>query len=285
MKVRSAVTEIDEGGCHLAAGEVDSPRRVDDMDNGAHFYRCDLQVHSPRDPNWQGERPSSNSERTEFAERLISACRARGLDAIAITDHHDMAYVPVVQAAARSERDDQDESLSPKKQIVVFPGIELTLAVPCQALLLLDPTFLPERFNAVLEALGIDVVDAAEPLLPPVTRLDRINSLRELHERLDEKTWLRGAYIVLPNVTDSGHSTLMRAGMQAKYKNVPCLGGYIDGSVDTKVGTGNQTIFDGRDSAWGNKRIPGAQIVRAARPASGRCPSVAAQRCSHADTP
>ena len=47
----------------------------------------------------------------------------------------------------------------------------------------------------------------------------------------------------------------MRAGMQAKYKKMPCVGGYLDGTVDTKVGDGNRRIFDGLDANWGSHRI------------------------------
>jgi hypothetical protein len=46
-----------------------------------------------------------------------------------------------------------------------------------------------------------------------------------------------------------------RKGMQAKYKSMPCLGGYLDGTVETKVGKGNRRIFDGLDENWGNHRI------------------------------
>jgi chromosome segregation protein len=46
----------------------------------------------------------------------------------------------------------------------------------------------------------------------------------------------------------------MRKGMQAENKDMPCVGGYLDGSVD-KIGTGNQRIFAGEDGSWGNKPI------------------------------
>ena len=66
------------------------------MDRGAHFHRCDFQVHTPRDINWQGFRPASDEERKEYAKGFIAACRAKGLDAVAITDHHDMGFFPYI---------------------------------------------------------------------------------------------------------------------------------------------------------------------------------------------
>lgn len=225
------------------------------MNKGAHFHRCDFQVHTPRDTNWCGDRPETQGERRAFAERLVAACREKAIGAIAITDHHDFAYFPVISEAARAEVDAEGDSLPDEQRLIIFPGLELTLGVPCQALLILDADFPLDRLSVVLEALAIPVVDSEVLALPPVQRVDHVQSLEQLHEELDRHTWLRGTYIVLPNVTDGGHGTLMRKGMQAKYKDMPCVGGYLDGRVDEKVGQGNRRIFGGNESAWGNKRI------------------------------
>src|SRR5947209_2285226 len=108
------------------------------MDQGAHFRCCDLQVHSPRDLNWVGECPTSETDRQAFSNEFISACRSKGLSAIAITDHHDVAFLPYIREAAAAELDGNQERVPSEKRLVIFPGIELTLAVPCQALLLFD---------------------------------------------------------------------------------------------------------------------------------------------------
>ena len=88
----------------------------------------------------------------------------------------------------------------------------------------------------------------------PTSRLDHITSLGQLHDILDQRDWLKKRYIVLPNVTDSGHKSVMRKGMQAEYKEMPCVGGYLDGSIE-KIGTGNRTILDGKDPNWGSKAL------------------------------
>jgi chromosome segregation protein len=100
------------------------------VDKGAHFHRCDFQVHTPRDPNWDGFRPVTDDERLDFGRSLIAACRSKGLDAIAITDHHDFAFFRFVQEAAAAEADAAGEPMPAERRIVVFPGIELTLAAP-----------------------------------------------------------------------------------------------------------------------------------------------------------
>jgi chromosome segregation protein len=59
----------------------------------------------------------------------------------AITDHHDLAFFKYIREAAQGETDEGGKPLQIANRLVVFPGMELTLAVPCQALLLLETDF------------------------------------------------------------------------------------------------------------------------------------------------
>ena len=61
-------------------------------DKGAHFHKCDFQVHTPRDLNWQGAGAATEEERRQYALEFTAACRAKGIDAVAITDHHDLCF-------------------------------------------------------------------------------------------------------------------------------------------------------------------------------------------------
>ena len=223
-------------------------------DKGAHFRRCDFQVHTPRDNQWKGARPTSDMDRAEYAGRFVAACREKGLDAVAITDHHDFVMFPYIRAAALAECGEDGELLPAELRLVVFPGLELTLAVPCQAILILDADLPGERLGDVLSALTIEPVSSDAGALPSTTPLAHIDSLQKLHELLDLREWIKGRYIVLPNVTDNGHQTLMRSGMAPKYRDMPCVGGYLDGTVD-KIGQGNRDIFAGKDKSRGNKRL------------------------------
>jgi chromosome segregation protein len=224
-------------------------------DRGAHSHKCDFQVHTPRDTNWRGERAVTDVQRRAFAEELVAAARSKGVQAMAITDHHDFVMVPFVRAAAISERAEDGSQVPPDSRITVFPGLELTLGVPCQALLILDADIPDSQLPLVLGSLSIDPADPSLASLPSVKRLDHFHTLGALHEALNTHGWLQGRYIVLPNVTDGGLGTLMRSGMQAKYKDMPCIGGYLDGTVESKVGEGNRRIFAGRDPNYGNKPL------------------------------
>jgi chromosome segregation protein len=224
------------------------------MDKGAHFYRCDLQVHTPRDIDWTGMDCVSDEDRSDYASRFIQACRQKELDAVAITDHHDLAFVKYIREAAKTELDDEGTPVPKDKRIIVFPGIELTLNVPCQALLIFDAELPEDLFSLALTALAITPSDPSKSKTAQVARLEHITTLVKLRDELDKYEYLRKRYIILPNVSDGGTDTLIRSGAGPKYKSMPCAGGYLDGSI-AKLGTGNLNIINGKAREYGYKRI------------------------------
>ena len=161
----------------------------------------------PRDANWVGERPTDNAGRGAAAE-LVAACRSEGLGAIAITDHHDLSFFPFVRRAAAGELDEDGVPVSAADRLVVFPGMELTLDIPCQALLILDADLPDDRLSLVIEALAIDPAPLNESL-GSVERL-AFPTFKALYEELNKREWLRGRYIVLPNVSEGGGSTVLK---------------------------------------------------------------------------
>ncbi len=223
-------------------------------DKGAHFFRCDLQVHTPRDINWTGLGSVTDDERLAYASQLVLACRERGLQGIAITDHHDMAFVEYVRRAAAAETDQEGKPLPKGQHLTVFPGMELTLGVPCQALLIFDADLPSDMFSLAMMALAITPNPATEARAAPIERLTRIESLRQLKDELDRHTFLRDRYIIFPNVGENGQFSLIRSGLAGKYIEMPCVGGYLDGDFG-RVGLGTQKILAGKAKEWGHKRI------------------------------
>lgn len=224
------------------------------MDKGAHFHRSDFQVHTPRDLRWTGPSATTDEERVVYARELVAASRSRGLQAIAITDHHCMAFVPWIQAAAMEETNDDGSPLNPADRLTVFPGMELTLGVPCQAILILDADFPSDFFSQILVALNIDQAPVEDSKTVEVSQLADIQSMKQLKETLDRYSWLKGRYTVFPNVSGEGQHSLLRKGQHAKYAEMPWVGGYTDGEF-SKLKTGPLSILSGKERAWGNKRI------------------------------
>lgn len=224
------------------------------MENGAHFYRCDFQVHTPRDLNWNGVCPISIEDRKRYADDFIAACRKKGLHAVAITDHHDTAFYSYIKEAAQSELDDDGNLVDENRRIVIFPGMELTLGVPCQALLLFDANFPADLLATIPPILAVTPNDPSLAKHAGVNRLDNIKNIKALCDDLDERDYLKGRYILLPNVGENGDFSLLGKGFASHYKEMPCVGGYVDGSLE-KLGTGNRRILQGGAKEYGFKRL------------------------------
>jgi type III restriction enzyme len=237
---------------------VSTTRAIELVDNGGHFYRADLQVHSPRDTQWAGARPGSVSTRDAWAKTFVAAAREKGLHALAISDHHDFAYFPHIKRAAAAETFADGATVPEPERLVVFPALELTLSVPCQAILILDAGFPEDRLDDVLKALHFDPVDPTLDTLPQTTVLHDSGDINDLHAKLDKNDWLRGRYIVLPNVSPSGHKSLLRTSFHAKYRDMIAVGGYVDGPItdlDMPKHAGDKRKLEGEDPNWGSRRL------------------------------
>ena len=213
--------------CKAGKARIFTPVR--ESSGESRFHKCDLQVHTPRDQQWSGPEAVTESERKNYAEELILACRQKGLGAIAITDHHDLAFFPYIKEAAQNELDDAGQPVPEAKRIVVYPGIELTLTSPtCRALLIVDADFPENLFQSVLTTLAITPAPAGDSKTAQVQRVPQnvVGDLKALYDKLESHQHLKGRFIVFPNVSDSGYDTLLRSGFANFYKTMPCCGGY-----------------------------------------------------------
>jgi chromosome segregation protein len=227
------------------------------MDKGAHFFKCDFQVHSPRDLQWKGNEAITPDERKTYAEELTRGARQKNIHAIAVTDHHDFVFFPYIKASAKSELDDAGKPIPEHQRLIVFPGIEMTLTAPnCQALLILDADFPENLLASVLTALSItpSPPESSKQAQPRRISQEVVGDLSDLYKKLSTYEQLKGRFIVLPNVSETGYGTLLRSGFANFYKSMPCVGGYVDGSV-TQFGTGNLSIINGQNRDYGFKSI------------------------------
>jgi len=81
-----------------------------------------------------------------------------------------------------------------------------------------------------------------------------VGDLKDLYEKLSSQSYLKGRFTVLPNVSETGHGTMLRSGFANFYKSMPCVGGYTDGPI-SNFGTGNRSIVRGENREYGFKSI------------------------------
>src|SRR6185312_4728274 len=191
----------------------------------------------------------TDDERHQYAREFVAACRAKDLTAVAITDHHDLAFFRFIKEAADRETDALGRLLPAPDRLTVFPGMELTLAIPCQALLILDADFPSDFLSQVVQALSVTAAPDGDAKHAQIQRLDHIKTLQDLYAELNKRDFLRDRFIVFPHVGESGTSTLLRSGFGPQYKSMPCVGGFVDGSV-TQHGQGNTDILNGRNKDY-----------------------------------
>ncbi|MHB1177271.1 MAG: TrlF family AAA-like ATPase [Daejeonella sp.] len=243
------------------------------MDKGAHYHKCDFQVHSPRDLNWNGDKFGVNSDQVEaltedqkkdildarltFAKEYLQKVRDNGLNAIAITDHHDVVFAKIIRQVAESENTEFIAKNESDKCVTVFPGIEITLSTPnCQCLLILDSNLPDAQVDSALSMFGVIPSHEYDRQTSGVERIptEQISNLPHLHQKLDNLPFLKGRYILLPNLCNGGQSTLLRAGAQEHYKKMPCVGGYVDKAIPTGD-SGWTNKLNGGDINYGNKPV------------------------------
>lgn len=227
------------------------------MDQGNHYKKCDLQVHSPRDRGWKGTDCVTEEERQAYSKTFVKECRTAEINAVAVTDHHDMVFFGYIKAAAKEELDENGNSYPNDQQLIVFPGIELTLnQPPMQGLLILDANFPEELFITVLGSLSLAQApkEDTKTFQTNGISIDNISSINDIYKKLDGTDGLKGRYIFLPHVKPSGHKTLMRTGFHEHYAKMPCVGGYVDGKFEGNH-PGDLKILNGEVDAWGFKSI------------------------------
>jgi type III restriction enzyme len=229
------------------------------MDKGARFYNCDFQVHSPRDTQFSGAEYVSDEERKLYATNFIKACRDKKIDAVAITDHHDLAFYKFIKDASENELDSEGNPVLASNRIIIFPGLELTLALPCQAIVIFD-SHLPlnqELITSIYAKLNInDQSPANSSKISNVSRLP-FNEINDIYESLEEIPQLKNRFIVFPNIKDGGGDTILRDGFHTKFANSRFVGGYLDrGLYEThKTKQGWLNVINGEVEAYGKRKI------------------------------
>ena len=230
------------------------------MDKGAHFYRTDFQIHTPRDSGWTGCKPITAEERLAFARTFVAKCRELGIQVVGITDHHDICFIKYFQVAAQEQEgisggvDWHNIIVEPERQNpIIFPGVEVTLQLPCQCIILLDavsdPTIQAELLQAIRVGNTHSDGERNGPQVNPISL-----TLPQLDKQIRDYASGRliGKYIILPHVGDGGHKTLIRTGFNCHYAQMPCVGGYIEKNWDDHT---KKHLLDGRDPNYGNKTI------------------------------
>ena len=189
--------------------------------------------------------------RAEWAKAFVDRCVSRGLQAVALTDHHEMVMVPYVERAIQ-ERKQAD----PGVDLWLFPGMELTASGGKQCLIIFDADLSESWREQAQGKLGIayTILDKLSASGPRVTQLTC--PYPDIARLLDDLEDLRSKYIVLPNVSQGNNHTVLTGGGHGDFRRMPYVGGYLDRAqtIET-LSTKNQTRLSGTDKTWSLRQI------------------------------
>jgi energy-coupling factor transporter ATP-binding protein EcfA2 len=111
----------------------------------ARFWRCDLQVHSPFEPEFKpGVDRKQPRDVAGAAERFVDAALAAHLEVVAITDHNSAAFIPHVQTVAE------------ERKLIVFPGVEVSAMDGYHVLCLFQPATPEDEIDNFLAKIGLE---------------------------------------------------------------------------------------------------------------------------------
>ncbi|MEG3174211.1 AAA family ATPase [Sphingomonas sp. ZB1N12] len=220
------------------------------MHPGAVWKRTDLQIHTPRDAQWQGSpnlaggTAELEAVRADWADRFVQQCLDGKFGAIALTDHHDACFTPYVREAI--------ERAGAGDLLWLFPGMEVTCGDSSQCLILFDsgtpPATVGRLYGGHLNVAEPDNNAAKAPQTVPCGK-----DLREFLASIASDSLIAAAAIVLPNGSDGGHKTIIRQGFAPRFANLPFDGVYTDHRFD-RLGDSAKRKLYGETIEWGTRR-------------------------------
>jgi predicted metal-dependent phosphoesterase TrpH/ABC-type lipoprotein export system ATPase subunit len=213
-------------------------------------WRCvDLQCHTPRDIRWSGSpplpggTPESELARQAWANDFVAAALGKGLTVVAITDHHDTAFLPYVMQAAADDGD----------RLVVLPGMEVTCSDGVQCLVIFERDTTEEDWRRLLTKFPAIVPHGKdEPRTAPTTECGR--TIAELFNDISADTVLESRVLLLPHFGNPGaHKSLNDSGHTARARDLPCDGVYIECAYH-ELDQGTLDKIQGKQAEWGARR-------------------------------
>lgn len=220
---------------------------------GAVWRRADFQIHTPRDPQWGGSPhlPGGTSDceaaREAWADSFVQKCLEIGLEAIAITDHHDLCMIEYVRGAIARLPDGVSKPW-------LFPGMEVTCRDAVQCLVLFD-----QGSDEIVwrRLFGGHLQNVADPDRDLATNPQAIECGKDIEPFIQSVTGdatLSPSCIILPHASNDGaHKSMMRQGFAPRFATLPFDGVYTDKTFQA-LDEGTLNKIYGRMKAWGSRR-------------------------------
>lgn len=220
---------------------------------GAVWKKTDFQIHTPRDPQWTGSAHlaggsvENEDARQAWMDSFIQTCIEKGLNAIAITDHHDFCFVEYAQKSIEKLPEDSGKPW-------LFPGIEITCNDAVQCIMLFDSS---TGWDDWLRTYGGHLNAISRPDQNAARAPQAIQCGKDIEpfiQGIAKDAHLNKCSIVLPHASNDGaHKSMMRPGFNKRFQELPFDGVYTDKAFSALDDSTKRKIW-GKDSNWGFRR-------------------------------
>jgi chromosome segregation protein len=216
---------------------------------GTTWHKSDFQCHTPRDLGWTGSPglpggdEAAESARRQWADDFISAAEAARLQAVAISDHHDICLSSYVLEAAQRRG----------ATVRVFPAVEITCSDNAQCIVVFDPAMGVDTQKMALVAAG-NILAASPSEAKSCAIVPARETVANFVRAVQGERHLRDASVILPHFSkEDDHKSLNEAGHHPRFANLPIDGVYIErpyGSLDPTT----LEKIRGKIADWGKRR-------------------------------
>jgi chromosome segregation protein len=216
---------------------------------GTVWHKCDFQCHTPRDHSWSGSpdlpggNPSAEKAREDWAESFVRAAEAEKLQAVAVSDHHDVCLSKyVIDAALRLE-----------SLLRVFPAVEVTCSDNAQCIAIFDPSLTTERQKLILAAAG-NIAMAPEADAKTCTISPARETVVRFVENVLAEQHLKDSCVILPHFSkQDAHKSLNEVGHHPRFAHLPVDGVYIERPYE-ELDPATLGKIHGKIDDWGRRR-------------------------------
>jgi chromosome segregation protein len=216
---------------------------------GTTWHKCDFQCHTPRDLNWSGSPGLPGGDETaelarrQWADSFIVAAEAAKLQAVAVSDHHDICLSAYVLEAAQRRG----------SNVRVFPAVEITCSDNAQCIVVFDPAMAVDTQKLAIAAAG-NILAASSSDTKTCAIAPGRETVSKFVQAVQGEQHLRDASVVLPHFSkEEDHKSLNEPGHHPRFANLPIDGVYIERPYSSLDATTLEKIR-GKVADWGKRR-------------------------------
>ena len=182
-----------------------------------------------------------DAAREAWAAEFVAAAKAKQLNLVSVTDHHDYAMLPFVQRAA---------SLA---GLIVLPGMEITCEDGVQVLALFEVDSTAALWTRLVSKLkSVAPVDVNTPNSAQIGGCG--HTVAELFGEVADDNTLRGTVLLIPHFgNEDAYKSLNQKGRATRAKELPCDGVYIECPVE-QLAPATLEKIQGKLVEWGDRR-------------------------------